>query len=126
MPVFRSATAFFGERGVPLYPELMLELDALKRERIAGLMIRRDSAERAPSRTWPSPDSPDLTHMSRKVKEIIRAAGLRDELTFTSFRHGGFTEAADSDLSDAEIRAQGRHKSAKVLPATPSAPRSRS
>jgi hypothetical protein len=37
-------------------------------------------------------------------------------LTFTSFQHGGFTEAADADLSDAEIRAQGRHKSAKVLP----------
>jgi len=28
----------------------------------------------------------------------------------------GFTEAADSDLSDAEMRAAGRHKSAKVLP----------
>src|SRR5262245_29105693 len=54
--------------------------------------------------------------MSRKTKEIIRAAGLRDELTFTSFRHGGFTEAADADLSDAEMRAQGRHRSAKVLP----------
>jgi phage head maturation protease len=54
--------------------------------------------------------------MSRKVKEIIRAAGLRDELTFTSFRHGGHTEAADSDLTDAEIRAMSRHKSAKVLP----------
>ena len=50
------------------------------------------------------------------MKEIIRAAGLRDELTFTSFRHGGFTESADADLSDAEIRAQGRHRSAKVLP----------
>ena len=54
--------------------------------------------------------------MSRTVKEIIRAAGIRDELSFTSFRHGGFTEAADADLSDAEIRAQGRHKSAKLLP----------
>jgi hypothetical protein len=54
--------------------------------------------------------------MSRKVKDVIRAAGLRDELTFASFRHGGFTEAADSDLTDAEMRAQGRHKSAKVLP----------
>jgi hypothetical protein len=54
--------------------------------------------------------------MSRTVKKIIRAAGLRDELTFTSFRHGGFTEGADADLSDAEMRAQGRHKSAKVLP----------
>ena len=54
--------------------------------------------------------------MSRKVKEIIRAAGLRDELTFTSFRHGGFTEAGDAELTDREIRAQGRHKSPKVLP----------
>jgi hypothetical protein len=106
----------FDDAGVPLYPELMLELDAIKRERIGGLMLRRDWGERAPWPTWPTPDDVDLTHMSRKVKEIIRAAGLRDELTFTSFRHGGFTEAADSDLSDAEIRAAGRHKSAKVLP----------
>jgi hypothetical protein len=30
--------------------------------------------------------------------------------------HGGFTEAAESDLTEFEIRAQGRHKSAKVLP----------
>jgi hypothetical protein len=91
-------------------------LDALKRERIAGLILRRDWGDRAPWPTWPTQDNPDLTHMSRKVKEIIRAAGLRDELTFASFRHGGFTEAADADLSDAQIRAQGRHKSAKVLP----------
>jgi hypothetical protein len=103
----------FDDVGVPLYPELMLELDALKRERIGGLMLRRDWGERAP---WPIGDNNDLTHMSRKTKEVIRAAGLRDELTFTSFRHGGFTEAADADLSDAEMRAAGRHKSAKVLP----------
>src|SRR5262245_61102065 len=63
----------------------------------------------------PKEDEVDLTHMSRKFKEVIRAAGLRDELTFTSFRHGSFTEAADSDLTDAEMRAQGRHKSTKVL-----------
>lgn len=41
------------------------------------------------------------------------AVGLR---AFTSFRRGGFTEAADSDLTDAEIRAQGLHRSAMVLP----------
>jgi len=106
----------FDEAGVPLFPELMAELDAIKRERIGGLMLCRDWGKRAPWPIWPTPDAPDLTHMSRKVKEVIRAAGLPDELTFTSFRHGGFTEAADADLSDAEIRAQGRHKSAKVLP----------
>jgi hypothetical protein len=54
--------------------------------------------------------------MSRIVKKIIRATGLRDELTFTSFRHGGFTEAGDAELTDTQIRAQGRHKTAKVLP----------
>jgi hypothetical protein len=106
----------FDDAGVPLYPELMVELDTIKRERIGGLMLGRDWGDRAPWPTWPTPNEVDLTHMSRKVKEIIRAAGLRDELTFTSFRHGGFTEGADADLSDAEIRAQGRHKSAKVLP----------
>jgi hypothetical protein len=41
--------------------------------------------------TWPKPNMPDFTHMSRKVKEVIRAACLRDELSFISFRHGGFT-----------------------------------
>jgi hypothetical protein len=103
----------FDDAGAPLYPELMAELDAAKRERIGGLMLRRDWGARGP---WYTGDNVDLTHMSRKVKEIIRAAELRDALTFTSFRHGGFTEAADADLSDAEIRAAGRHKSAKVLP----------
>ena len=106
----------FDDNGVPLYPELMGELDAIKRERIGGLMLRRDWGTRAPWPTWPTPEEIDLTHMARKTKEVIRAAGLRDKLTFTSFRHGGFTEAADSDLSDAEMRAAGRHKSAKVLP----------
>jgi hypothetical protein len=103
----------FDASGVPLYPELMAELDAIKRERIGGLMLCRDWGDRSP---WPSGPNAELTHMSRKVKRVIRAAGLREELTFTSFRHGGMTEAADSDLTDAEIRAQSRHKSAKVLP----------
>jgi hypothetical protein len=106
----------FDDNGVPLYPELMTELDATKRERIGGLILRRDWGTRSPWPTWPTPEEIDLTHMSRKTKEVIRAAGIRDELTFTSFGHGGFTEAADADLSDAQMRAQGRHKSAKVLP----------
>ena len=104
------------ETGAPLYPELMAELDALKRERIGGLMLRRDWGDRGPWPTWPTPDDIDLTHMTRKVKEVIRAAGLRDELSFASFRHGGFTEAGDAELSDRQIMALGRHKSPKVLP----------
>lgn len=53
--------------------------------------------------------------MRKVVKQIIRTAGLRDELTFTSFRHGGITEGADTDLTDPGIRAQSRQKSS-VLP----------
>jgi hypothetical protein len=29
---------------------------------------------------------------------------------------GGFTEAADADLTDAQLRAAGRHRSARQLP----------
>ena|SRR6476620_9228067 len=50
------------------------------------------------------------------LRRMIRAAGLRDELSFTSFRHGGFTETGDAGLTDREIMAQGRHRSVKVLP----------
>jgi len=106
----------FDDTGAPLYPELMAELDAIKRDRIGGLMLRRDWGDRGPWPTWPKPDMPDFTHLSRKVKEIIRAAGLRDELSFTSFRHGGLTETGDAELTDREILAQSRHTTVKVLP----------
>jgi hypothetical protein len=106
----------FNDAGVALYPELMAELDAIKRDRIGGLMLRRDWGAKGPWPTWPKPNEPDFTHMSRKVKEIIRSAELRDELSFTSFRHGGFTETGDAELTDREIMAQGRHSSPKVLP----------
>ena len=45
----------FDDAGVPLYPELMVELDALKRDRIGGLMLRRDWGDRSPWPTWPTP-----------------------------------------------------------------------
>jgi hypothetical protein len=101
---------------VPLFPELMAELDTLKKDRIGGLLLRRDWGKHLPWPTRTMDGAFDLTMMRHKVKAIIRAAGLRDELSFTSFRHGGFTDAADSDLTDAELRALGRHKSSKVLP----------
>jgi hypothetical protein len=107
---------FDPDDGSVLYPELMQELDEIKRVRIGGLMLRRDWGDQRPWPTWPQPDQIDLTHMSRKVKEVIRAAGLRDELTFTSFRHGGFTETGDAEMTDREISAQGGHTSPKVLP----------
>lgn len=46
-----------------------------------------------------------LDYLRFDGEEIIAAAGLREGLSFTSFRQSGFTEGADSDLSDAELRA---------------------
>jgi hypothetical protein len=85
--------------GAPLYPELMAELDTLKKVRIAGLMLRRDWGKQAPWPTRLTAGDIELSLRRHRVKDIIRAAGPRVELTFTSFRHGGFTEAADSDLT---------------------------
>ncbi len=53
----------FDDAGVPLYPELMAELDALKRERIGGLMLRRDWGELIP---WLA-ESGDLSWMREKT-----------------------------------------------------------
>ena len=107
--------SLFDDKGGPIWPELMAELDAIKRERIGGLMICRDWGDRRPWPTWPAKDNPDLTYVNTKAREVMRAAGLRAELTFTSFRHGGLTEMGDAELSDRQIMAQSRHRSPKIL-----------
>ena len=107
----------FDEAGEPLFPELMVELDAIKETMVSGLVFRRDHEHRR-SRT-PLPwitERKDLRYLRSVVKKIVAAAGLRSELSFTSFRHGGFTEGADSDLTDAELRAAARHRSTHQLP----------
>jgi hypothetical protein len=52
----------------------------------------------------------------RQTKEVICAAGLRNELSFTSFRHGGLTELGNADLTEPQIRGLSRQKSSKALP----------
>jgi hypothetical protein len=104
----------------PLFSDLMRELDAIKAASVVGidgLMFRRDHAHRRGKvpKPWITPRG-DLDYLRSVVKEIVRAANLRDEISFTSFRHGGFTEGADADMTDAELRAAGRHRSARQLP----------
>lgn len=107
----------FDETGEPLFPELMAELDTIKNTIVSGLAFRRDHAHRRSPALLPwFTERKDLRYLRRVVKRIVVAAGLRNELSFTSFRHGGFTEGADSDLTDAELRAAGRHRSRQQLP----------
>jgi hypothetical protein len=107
----------FDETGEALFPDLMTELDAIKQTAASGLVFRRDHPHRRSSipRPWIT-DRKDLRYLRSVVKKIVVAAGLRKELSFTSFRHGGFTEGADSDLTDAELRAAARHRSTSQLP----------
>ena len=100
-----------------LYPVLQARLDALKADRIGGLMLVRDWVDRGARRPlpWPS-EKGDLSFLRHEVKDLIRTAGIRDELTFQSFRHGGMTEGGDAELTDRELLAQSRHTSTKVLP----------
>ena len=107
----------FDETGENLFPELMAELDAIKQTMVSGLVFRRDHKHRRSATPLPwITERKDLRYLRSVVKEVVLAAGIRGELSFTSFRHGGFTEGADSDLTDAELRAAGRHRSARQLP----------
>ena len=107
----------FDAAGRPLFPELMAELDAIKESAIAGHIFRHDHKHRRGAIPLPwITGRGDLDYLRSTVKKIVRAAKLRDELSFSSFRHGGFTEGADADLTDAELRAAGRHRSARQLP----------
>jgi hypothetical protein len=107
----------FDEAGEPLFPELVLELDAIKEAVASGLVFRRDHKHRRSPNPLPwITERKDLRYLRRVVKKIVVAAGIRSELSFTSFRHGGFTEGADSDLTDAELRTAGRHRSTRQLP----------
>src|SRR6266404_9508601 len=64
--------------------------------RMAALRQKRPFTENGAGRSWSANG-----HASR--------SGLRDELSFTSLRHGGLTEGADSELSDADLCADEFH-----------------
>ena len=46
------------------------------------------------------------------------AAGL-PELSFASFRKGGFTEFGDAEATDQEVLAQGGHRTCQMLTVYP-------
>lgn len=108
---------FDPDSGVPLYPELMARLDAIKRNRISGLMIVRDWKDEDAGVPVPwITEAGDLSYMRHETRRLMDKAGLGRELSFRSFRHGGITEIFDSDATEEEGRAITGHKSPAVLP----------
>jgi hypothetical protein len=105
------------DNGVPLFPELMARMDRMKRDRVGGPFFIRDWLDKTAKVPLPWATAlGGLDFVKKKTKAVIRAAGLPDKLSFTSFRHGGLTELGDADLTDVQIRALSRQKSSKVLP----------
>lgn len=107
----------FDNAGVALFPELMARMDAARRNRIgAGLFFLRDWIDRDTSVPLPwATRGGHIRMVAQKLRPLLAAAGVDPAITFTSFRHGGLTELGDSDLTDSQIRAISRHKSAKML-----------
>jgi hypothetical protein len=100
----------------PLFPELQERLDRAKMYRETGPLIFRDHIYRETGKIvpWVS-DKGSASAFDKVVGEIKKAANLRDELSFGSFRQGGLTEMGEAELTDNEIRHLSRHKSARVL-----------
>ena len=106
----------FDDAGVPLYPELMAELDAIKRDRIGGLMLCRDWGNRGPWPTWPKPDQPDFTHHEPQGEGSHPRRGLAGRVVVYFIPPWRIYRTGDAELTDREMLAQSRHTTVKVLP----------
>jgi hypothetical protein len=107
---------FDPQTGAALYPELQAELDAIAEGLDVGHMLLRDWEDQAAGRRLPWPARKGgLDYMRKEVRRICDLAGLPPEITFASFRHGGYTEGGDAELTDSEFRATSG-KDASTLP----------
>jgi hypothetical protein len=90
--------------------------DAIKEQAVSGLVFRRDHGHRRARvpLPWITPRGGPVCAPPSSAS--FERPGFATSLGCTSFRHGGFTEGADSDLSDAGLRAAGRHRSARQMP----------
>src|SRR5262249_14345712 len=53
-------------------------------------------------------------YFRQRVAEIRVAAGIDPDAKFMGLRHGGNTEGADADLTDAQLRALSGHKTGSM------------
>jgi hypothetical protein len=92
--------------GYPLYEALEARLDACKGGRSTGILIPRDGT---PDQPWGNPDGSLSSAFYDRFHEISTVAGLHPDCTFTSFRHGGITEAAEAGCTEAEVMILSGH-----------------
>ena len=98
----------YDEDGTVLWPELMARLDMATRR--GTLIVMRDQPDRRRKTYLPWKED----YFRHRVAEIRAAAGIDPEVKFMGLRHGGNTEGADADLTDAQLRALSGHKTATM------------
>jgi integrase len=105
----------YDEDGTHLWPDLVHRLD--NEPRLGTLLVMRDTPDpkKQVHLPWATSASNPLRHVQRIVAKVRDAAGMSQDITFTSFRHGGDTDAADAGLTDAQIRALSGHKTAAMI-----------
>ena len=105
----------YDEDGSCLWPDLVPRLDS--EPRVGTLLVMRDQPDKKKkvALPWATSASNPVRHVQRVIAKVRDAAGLPSEITFTSFRHGGHTDAANAGLTDAQIRALSGHKTAAMV-----------
>lgn len=99
----------FDEDGTVLWPELMARLDALAR--VGTLIVMRERLDRRRKVQLPWKED----YFRHRVAAIREAAGIDRDVKFMGLRHGGNTEGAEADLTDAQLRALSGHKTTAAL-----------
>jgi hypothetical protein len=98
----------FDDDGTTLWPDLMERLDATARR--GTLIVIRDKLDRRRKVHLPWKED----YFRHRVATIRAAAGINPAAKFMGLRHGGNTEGADADLTDAQLRALSGHRTANM------------
>jgi hypothetical protein len=96
----------YDDDGTVLWPELTQRLDAAPRR--GTLIVMRDKPDRRRKTYLPWKED----YFRHRIAELRPAAGIDPAVKFMGLRHGGNTEGADADLTDAQLRALSGHKTA--------------
>lgn len=102
------AIPLFDEDGTQLWPEMTTRLDRTMRR--GDLIVMRDHPDRRRKTYLPWLED----YFRHRVADIREQAGISSQVKFMGLRHGGNTEGADADLSDAQLRALSGHKTANM------------
>jgi hypothetical protein len=99
----------YDDDGTILWPELMSRLDTARR--LGTLIVMRDRPDRRSKIHLPWKED----SFRHRVAAIRAKAGLDPNEKFMGLRHGGNTEGADAELSDAQLRALSGHKTVAMV-----------